>query len=160
MPTFEFNYDELPGDQALSTQYHQLLSAARQVTENAYAPYSNFRVGCAVLLKNGETVVGVNIENASYPVGICAERSALSSALSQFPDETIIAIAISYVSPEGENNKAAFPCGMCRQFISECEHKNKQAIPLILGAQQGKVFIIHTVQHLLPFSFGKDDLKI
>lgn len=159
MPEFRFTYTELASDKDLDSNYFHLLAEAKRITDNAYAPYSNFRVGCAVLLQNGEIVAGVNIENASYPVGLCAERSALASALSQYPDEVIMAIAISYVSPEGENNKAAFPCGMCRQFISECENKNGRAIPLILSAQQGTVYIINTAQDLLPFSFGKEDLK-
>ncbi|HMT34574.1 MAG: cytidine deaminase [Bacteroidetes bacterium] len=159
MPVHQFSYIELSSDKELDNDDYHLLSEAKRITENAYAPYSNFKVGCAVQLQNGEIILGVNIENASYPVGICAERSALSSALSQFPDETISAIAISYFSPQGENTQPAFPCGMCRQFISECEHKNKQNIKLIMAAQLGKVYIIDTVQHLLPFSFSKIDLK-
>ena len=160
MPTHQFTYTELASDTELDSSYFHLLSEAKRVTENAYAPYSNFKVGCAVLLQNGEIIVGVNIENASYPVGICAERSALASTLSQYPDEPIVAVAISYLSIQGENILPAFPCGMCRQFISEVEHKNKQAIPLILAAQHGKVYIINTVQDFLPSSFSKIDLKI
>jgi cytidine deaminase len=159
MPNHQFTYTELSNDKDLDRNYFHLLSEARRITENAYAPYSNFKVGCAVLLQNEEIIVGVNIENASYPVGICAERSALASALSQYPDEKIVAIAISYISPEGENNAPAFPCGMCRQFILECENKNMQAIPIILAAQQGKVIIINTAQDLLPFGFTGKDLK-
>ena len=112
-----------------------------------------------MLLENGEVILGVNIENASYPVGICAERSALSSAISQFPDEKIIAIAISVLAPKGNNDKPAFPCGMCRQFISECEDRNEEAISLILGGQTGEVLVVHSAKNLLPFSFSGKDLK-
>ncbi|MBK7690078.1 MAG: cytidine deaminase [Bacteroidetes bacterium] len=159
MPTHQFTYTELTSDKELDSPYFDLLSEAKRITENAYAPYSNFKVGCAVLLQNGIVVPGVNVENASYPVGICAERSALSAALSAYPSEKIRAIAITYQSPKGDNNTPAFPCGMCRQFILECEYKNMQPIPLILGASTGIVYLIETAQHLLPFGFGPNDLK-
>ncbi len=159
MPKYEFSYQEFEQDALLPEEDRNLLTAARQATDNAYAPYSHFRVGCAVLLQNGQTVTGVNIENASYPVGICAERSALSTVLSQFPTEKILKIAISYVSPVGENKQPAFPCGMCRQFISECEQKNGEPIALFLSAREGTVIRIDTAQHLLPFSFGPADLE-
>lgn len=158
MATFQFNYTEYDNDSALNAADKHLLSEAKKITVNAYAPYSKFKVGASVLLKNGRIVLGVNIENASYPVGICAERSALASAISQFPNEEIETIAISYVAPSGSNDQPAFPCGMCRQFISECEDRNHKPIRLILGAQNGKVIILDTVKHLLPFSFGGGDL--
>ena len=159
MATFQFEYTHLQSDEDLSPSFRHLLHEARVVTDNAYAPYSDFRVGAAVLLENGEVILGVNIENASYPVGICAERSALSSAISQFPDEKIIAIAISVLAPKGNNDKPAFPCGMCRQFISECEDRNEEAISLILGGQTGEVLVVHSAKNLLPFSFSGKDLK-
>ncbi len=159
MATFQFNYQHLQDADELSEKYTTLLIKAREITANAYAPYSKFNVGAAVLLGNGEIILGVNIENASYPVGICAERSALASAISQFPAEEIVAIAISYLAPSGDNKKPAFPCGMCRQFISECEDRNKKEITLILSAMQGEVMVIQTAKHLLPFSFGGDDLS-
>jgi cytidine deaminase len=158
MAIFKFDYIELDNDKGLTSSDYHLLSEARRITEGAYAPYSNFKVGAAVLLKKGEIVLGVNIENASYPVGICAERSALSSAISQFPEEEIEAIAISYLASKGENDKPAFPCGMCRQFISECEDKNQKPIRLILAAQNGKVILLETSKNLLPFSFTGADL--
>lgn len=158
MATFQFNYTEFKNDKELNSSEYHLLSEAKRVTENAYAPYSNFNVGASVLLKNGEIVLGVNIENASYPVGICAERSALASAISQFPDEEIVAIAISYLAQNGTNDQPAFPCGMCRQFISECEDRNNAHIKLILGAQDGKVIVLETAKNLLPFSFSGKDL--
>ena len=158
MATFQFNYTELENDKELNSSDYHLLSEARRISEGAYAPYSNFKVGASVLLKNGEIVLGINIENASYPVGICAERSALASAISQFPEEEIESIAISYLAPKGENDKPAFPCGMCRQFISECEDRNQKSIRLILAAQNGKVILLETSKNLLPFSFSGADL--
>ncbi len=158
MKVYQFNYKEFSSDHELPTTFLHLLQEARKVTEHAYAPYSEFLVGASVLLENGKVVTGVNIENASYPVGICAERSALASVISQFPKEKIKAIAISYRS-KGENTKPAFPCGMCRQFISECEDRNQEPITLILGAQTGQIIVLDTAKHLLPFSFGGSDLS-
>ena len=159
MPTYQFTYQEYTSEGELDVSQAQLLSIARKTTEHAYAPYSNFRVGAAVLLSNGEIVTGVNIENASYPVGVCAERSALASAISSFPLEAIVSIAISYVSPEGDNAMPAFPCGMCRQFISECEDRNKKNIVLILAGQTGNIVVVNSSKDLLPFSFSGKDLK-
>ena len=158
MPTYQFTYQEYENEQELDPSFHELLLVAREATEQAYAPYSNFRVGAAVLLGDGQMVTGVNIENASYPVGICAERSALAAAISSSPNEKIDAIAISYQSPSGDNNTPAFPCGMCRQFISECEDRNHQAITLILAGKQGKVVVVNSSKDLLPFSFSGKDL--
>jgi cytidine deaminase len=158
MATFQFEYEEFSNETQLSVAYQTLIAAARKTTENAYAPYSNFKVGASILLQNGKIITGINIENASYPVGICAERSALASAISQFPNEKIMAIAISYFSPNGENTKPAFPCGMCRQFISECEDRNQSKIELIMTAQSGNIIKIKTAKNLLPFSFGGEDL--
>jgi cytidine deaminase len=158
MAIFQFNYTELNNDKELTSSDYHLLSEAKRITEGAYAPYSKFKVGASVLLKNGKIILGVNIENASYPVGICAERSALASAISQFPEVEIEAIAISYLASKGENDKPVFPCGMCRQFISECEDRNQSPIRLILGAQNGKVILLETSKNLLPFSFTGADL--
>ncbi|TXH53211.1 MAG: cytidine deaminase [Bacteroidia bacterium] len=159
MATFQFEYHKYSTHHELILPHQQLISAARRVALQAYAPYSHFKVGAAVLLANNKIIEGVNIENASYPVGICAERAALSSAISQFPHETIHALAISIIAPSGANNSPAFPCGMCRQFISECEDRNAAAIPIILSGQSGEVWLIQTSKHLLPFSFSGKDLK-
>lgn len=158
MKSFQFHYQEFASDTDLPAEYQGLLRQARQITANAYAPYSNFFVGAAVQLEDGTIVSGVNIENASYPVGICAERSALASAISQYPEKQIVAIAISYASERSKSNKPAFPCGLCRQFISECEDRNGQPITLLLSGQEGVVVVIHSAKHLLPFSFTGSDL--
>ena len=159
MAIFQFEYDRLSSDEDLTSTLRQLLQSARQATHTAYAPYSHFHVGAAVLLANGNVIVGVNIENASYPVGICAERSALASAISQFPNEHITALAISVSTPQGNNDAPAFPCGMCRQFISECEDRNNEPITLVLSGQTGEVLVVKTAKDLLPFSFSGKDLN-
>ncbi|HMN32448.1 MAG: cytidine deaminase [Chitinophagaceae bacterium] len=159
MYKYEFEYKVFSSKDELNSIHKMLLEKAFQVTQNAYAPYSQFKVGCSVLLENNQVLEGVNIENAAYPVGICAERSALSAAISMYPQVKILAIAISYVSPSGRSNQPVFPCGMCRQFIAEIEQHNNHPIPLILAGEEGKVILIEKAQHLLPFNFEKGDLK-
>jgi cytidine deaminase len=158
MPVHQFTYKKFQDESELDAGLLKLLIAAREATTHAYAPYSKFKVGAAVLLGDGTVVPGVNIENASYPVGICAERSALAAAISGHPGQKITAIAISYISSQGTNDKAAFPCGMCRQFIAECEDRNQEPITLVLAAMQGNIFVIDSAKDLLPFSFGGKDL--
>jgi cytidine deaminase len=159
MPVFQFEYEEFQSQDELRPSFQELLTAARNACQHAHAPYSHFFVGSAVLMKNGRIVTGFNIENASYPVGICAERTALASAIAQFPEDQIEAIAISYQSEIHPSERPAFPCGMCRQFISECEDRNQKAFPLILAGEIGPVVVVKTIKNLLPFYFGGKDLS-
>jgi cytidine deaminase len=156
---FSYSFDQLDSFDELNDEQQKLLVAAQDVLELAYAPYSHFHVGAAVLLKNGTIVTGVNVENASYPVGICAERAALSSVMTQFPKVGIVAMAVSYVNASGESNSPAYPCGMCRQFMTEIEDYNSQPISLILGGKKGKIDILEKLKDLLPFCFEKEQLK-
>ncbi|HNF72680.1 MAG TPA: cytidine deaminase [Chitinophagaceae bacterium] len=158
MAEFRFDYDVFPDMESMPEPFKPLLAKARACCLTAYAPYSGFNVGAAVLLENGSVIPGVNIENASYPVGICAERSALSAAISQFPDQKINAIAISYDTSSGAGIPV-FPCGMCRQFLAECEDRNAAPIPVILSGQHGQVILIRSVLQLLPFHFSGTDLS-
>jgi cytidine deaminase len=137
-----------------------LLAAAREATQFAYAPYSNFFVGAAAMLANGKTITGTNQENASYPVGICAERVLLSAVSSQYPGQAVHTMAISYRSSSGESSKPLSPCGMCRQALVEYEHRTKTSIRIILSAMSGEVFVIENASQLLPLSFTPDDLNI
>ena len=155
---FEFEvYDtinELPDADA------KLLAKARKTAETAYAPYSHFFVGAAAILKNGKIVTGTNQENASYPVGICAERALLSSASALFPEIAVETMAISYHNhnTNTNSNRPISPCGMCRQSLLEYEGRWQQPIRLILSGIEGKVFVIATASHLLPLSFTSQDL--
>ena len=155
----KFEYDVYENSDELSQADAALLDAARKVTSKAYAPYSNFLVGAVAELQNGETVSGTNQENASYPVGICAERVLLSAASMLHTNVPIKTIAISYHNLNGESSKPVSPCGMCRQALREYEDRTNQSIRLILAGMSGKVFIIDNVSQLLPFSFGGEDLK-
>ena len=136
-----------------------LLTSARAVTTTAYAPYSNFKVGAAAILLNGNIVTGTNQENASYPVGICAERVLLSAVASQFEGTGIKTMAISYDNLKGESNHPISPCGICRQSLSEYEQRTNQPIRIILSGLTGEVYIIEKAQQLLPLTFSLWDMK-
>ena len=155
---FEFNYEVYDDSNELDEKDAWLLSEARAVTEQAYAPYSNFYVGAVAILENGEIVAGTNQENASYPVGICAERVLLGSVATLHPKVPIISIAISYNSEQIKSDHPISPCGMCRQALLEYESRTGKSIRLILGGQEGKVYIIETAKSLLPFAFTSDEL--
>jgi len=127
-----------------------LLVTAYEARKYSYSPYSNFRVGCAVLLKDGRIITGVNIENAAYGVVLCAERAALATVISQGQQNNIQALAVATdASPPGS------PCGMCRQFLSEFFTPD---IPIIFGNAQGQSEIT-SIDKLLPFAFNKKSLE-
>jgi cytidine deaminase len=155
---YQFSYEvcdssgELPPDDAL------LLGKAREVTEQAYAPYSHFRVGAAAALANGKIVTGTNQENASFPAGICAERVLLSAASSLYPGVPVLAMAISYFNERGPADRPISPCGICRQTMQELESRTRQPIRLILGGQTGPVYLIPRSGSLLPIAFDSEDL--
>jgi cytidine deaminase len=156
---YQFNYEVYDNVEQLNKEDAWLLNEAREVTSAAYAPYSNFNVGAVAKMANGEIVAGTNQENASYPVGLCAERVLLSSAATLYPNVPIDTIAISYNNMNGESNHPISPCGICRQSLVEYEERTKQPIRLILSGMEGKVYIIPKSNLLLPLSFGSVDLK-
>jgi len=155
---FEFEYEEYNNISELNEKDAWLLNEARQITDQAYAPYSNFHVGAVAILENGEIVAGTNQENASYPVGICAERVLLGSAATIHPNIPLISMAVSYKSKETNSDHPISPCGMCRQSLLEYETRTKKPFRLILGGQEGKIFIVQSARHLLPFAFTSDEL--
>ena len=137
-----------------------LLKKAIDISAKAYAPYSHFHVGAVARLTSGEFIHGTNQENASFPVGICAERVLLASASTMYPDLPIESIAISYQSDGSKSDHPIAPCGMCRQALSEFEGRMNQPIRLILGGMEGPVYVIPSVSALLPFSFTSNELTI
>jgi cytidine deaminase len=145
----------LPADQKV------LLEKAKEATNLAYAPYSSFYVGAAARLANGEIIKGSNQENASFPVGLCAERVLLGSISSLFPQVPIEAMAVSYDNQNfnAESDKPISPCGLCRQTIQEFENRLHHPIQIILGGKQGAVYVIESARHLLPFAFTSNDLN-
>jgi cytidine deaminase len=136
-----------------------LLTQAQDVTRNAYAPYSEFQVGAAARMANGNVITGTNQENASYPIGLCAERVLLSAASSVYPNIAIDTIAISYNNLLGESDHPIAPCGVCRQSLHEYEDRMNHPIRLILGGKTGKIYVIEQAGQLLPLAFTRDELK-
>jgi cytidine deaminase len=137
----------------------RLLEAAREATQDAYAPYSNFKVGVAIRLENGQIIKGSNQENASFPAGICAERVALSAASASFPGIAISGMALTYINEKGLSNHPISPCGICRQSLSEYEQRFGRSIRLILGGFSGEIYMINRATDLLPFAFSSQELK-
>ena len=156
---FSFTFKVFDSIGELSAEDAALLQEARKVTENAYAPYSHFRVGAFARLMNGRTVSGTNQENASYPAGICAERTLMSAAASLFPGVGIETMAISYFNENGKSDTPVSPCGICRQSFVEFQERTGRPIRIILSGMEGKVQVIENAAHLLPLVFCADDMK-
>ena len=131
----------------------QLVKEAQKATSRSYAPYSHFHVGAAALLEDGNIVTGTNQENVAYPSGLCAERTTLFYANSQYPDQAVMALAIAARTENGELNKTPItPCGACRQVMVETEKRfGKPMRVLLCGSEE--VYIAESAQSLLPLSF-------
>jgi len=156
---FEFNYTVYKSSDELPNDLQTLLQRAREVTEQAYAPYSNFQVGAVARLTNGELVSGSNQENASFPVGLCAERVLLATVSSQFPRIPIETIAVSYKSNEHKSDHPISPCGICRQSLQEYENRTQHPVQLVLGGLTGQVYVIDSASRLLPLAFTREELR-
>lgn len=143
----------------LEQQDASLLAQAQSVTQFAYAPYSNFRVGAFARLVNGHTVAGTNQENAAFPAGICAERSLLATAQSLHPGVAIESIAISYDNLKGKSDHPISPCGICRQSLVEFQQHTGSPMRVILGGKTGKAIVLQDAALLLPFVFTGEDMK-
>jgi cytidine deaminase len=152
-----FSFDEYKNPEELSNDDRELVEAARQTAENAYAPYSGFFVGAALRLKSGRIVCGANVENAAYPSGVCAERNALAHAVTNFPADHVNTIAISASTEQGLTEEPASPCGMCRQVIAEEEFRSGNRIRIILSCKN-KIWVIGSISEMLPLQFSRDNL--
>jgi cytidine deaminase len=140
----------------LPAQWQSLLQQAIDATERSYAPYSNFRVGAAILLDNGEVVCGSNQENAAYPSGLCAERSACFYAGAAYPGAKMLAIAVA-ARQDGELTQTpTYPCGACRQALVQYESKGGVPMAVIVGSAT-RVEVFSSVKDLLPFVFDNLD---
>ncbi len=145
--------DELP------VADREVVDAARAATANSYAVYSNFSVGAAVRLAGGTIVCGTNQENAAYPSGLCAERTTLFWANSQYPTQAVEMLAIAARTGQGELAKPIPPCGACRQVILETEKRFNKAIKIILYGSKECYVIEDGVKALLPLSFDAGFLE-
>ena len=147
------NYTEYAVFSELSDGDRLLVERAQQSAKDAYAPYSKFHVGAAVLLDSGEVIAGNNQENAAYPSGLCAERVAVFYAMARHPKAAIEAVAIAALSDDSLLKTPPFPCGACRQVLAEYEYRQKKPIRFILHAQSGQTIVMEGVDNLLPFPF-------
>ncbi|MCK8479677.1 cytidine deaminase [Psychroserpens algicola] len=146
------DFNELPPDVA------KLMENAIEARHNAYAPYSKFLVGAAILLDNGEVVTGNNQENASYPSGLCAERTAIYYAGAKFPNAKILKMALTAGSQIQTTKTPIPPCGACRQAIAEYEFKQDDPIEIYFMGETGKVVKSDSLANLLPLGFDKSFL--
>lgn len=154
-----FSYTEYENTEELEPGDMELVTAARETALNAYAPYSKFKVGAAVRLESGTIVCGANVENAAFPSGICAERSALSNSISNYYNDKPVAIAIASMTETGFTENPPSPCGNCRQVIAEEESRTGNQIRIILSGKN-KALVINSVSNLLPLQFNRKNLKI
>lgn len=142
----------------LSDEVTLLMQKAIESREKAYAPYSKFHVGAAILLDNNEIITGNNQENASYPSGLCAERTAIYYAGSQYPKARIVRMAITAGSKKNITTSPIPPCGACRQAIAEYEVKQDLPIEIYFMGETGKVVKSNSLANLLPLVFNKSVL--
>ncbi|MEY8868671.1 cytidine deaminase [Gaetbulibacter sp. PBL-D1] len=148
-------YDNI---EELSKDVISLMEKAMEARQNAYAPYSKFNVGAALLLDNGEVVTGSNQENASYPSGLCAERTAIYYAGAKYPKAKIVQMAIIAGSTIKQTMSPIPPCGACRQAIAEYEVKQDSPIEIYFMGETGKVVKSNSLANLLPLVFDKSFL--
>ena len=132
-----------------------LMNEAIKARSKAYAPYSKFQVGTAILLENGAIIIGSNQENAAYPSGLCAERVAIFQAGALYPDVNILKIAISATSQLKPVLSPIPPCGACRQSIAEYEIKQNKPIQILFMGEDGEIHESASLKNLLPFGFDK-----
>lgn len=139
----------------LPTDIQNLMDQAVEIRKNAYAPYSKFRVGAALLLDNGQLVLGSNQENAAYPSGLCAERVAVFYAGANYPEATILKMAITAASDTNQTTAPIPPCGSCRQSLAEYEIKQEAPIEIYFMGEIGQIYKSDSLKNLLPFMFDK-----
>lgn len=132
-----------------SDEIKNLIKIAKTSTEKAYAPYSKYQVGAAVLLESGHIVTGNNQENAAYPSGICAERTAIFYANAQYPNDPIAAIAIAAYNMGKFTEDICSPCGACRQVIAEVETRFGKPVKIIMYGEK-EIYEVDSVKSLLP----------
>lgn len=153
--TINTDFDVFESFQELPSNIQNLMQEAISIRKTAYAPYSNFKVGAALLLDNDSIILGSNQENAAYPSGLCAERVAIFQAGAVFPEAKILAMAISSASSITTTNVPIPPCGSCRQSIAEYEIKQDTPIEIYFMGEIGSIYKSDSLKNLLPLLFDK-----
>ena len=151
---YSFKFQLYPNLESLPTIDISVVNKAFEAMEKAYAPYSKFKVGAALLLEDGQIIQGNNQENIAYPSGLCAERIALFHANAQFPEIAVELICIVAKGDLMPISQLISPCGACRQVMLESENRQNKPIRIILVNQDNRTMCIDSVQNLLPFGFG------
>lgn len=141
----------------LPVHLQTLIQAAQKAQLASYAPYSNFFVGAAILLDNGQMVEGSNQENASYPIGLCAERTVLSAKVAVAPNQKIQSIAIVAKSALKQVEQPVAPCGICRQTLLEAEVQQQHDIQIVLHGNNGVSFVFNSIKEILPLHFDASE---
>eukprot|EP01035_Chromulina_nebulosa_P007260 gene7260-9793_t len=144
------NEDELPEN------LREILQKARKNTQNSYAPYSKFKVSCALQLTDGTLVMGTNQENIAYPSGLCAERVAIFAAGAQYPHTPPKVMAITAKSEKGAVNHPPTSCGACLQVMAEYENRFKTPLIIVLSGESGEVYVAEGVKQFMPWGFESD----
>lgn len=153
--SFTFNYQLFSNWTDLPEQEQRLVDKAYEAMENAYAPYSEFKVGACALMDDGSFILGNNQENAAFPSGICAERVALFYAGANFPNKKVLTLCIVAKGELMPASQLLSPCGGCRQVMLESENRQKQPMRVILVNQDCRTMVLDSVIQLLPFGFGR-----
>jgi len=150
---------EFDSTDELNQDDRMLLEHAIEAVNSAYAPYSQYYVGAAVLLENGKIFIGNNQENVAYPSGLCAERVAVFAAAANYPDVPVKAVAITARADNFKISAPVTPCGSCRQALAEYERLYKNRIRTILMGETGKILIVESIGDILPLMFHAEELK-
>jgi len=153
--TITTDFDVFETIQELPTDIQNLMHEAVAIRKTAYAPYSHFKVGAAILLDNGEIILGSNQENAAYPSGLCAERVTVFYAGAKYPEAKILKMAISAASDNTTTSAPIPPCGACRQSIAEYEIKQNTPIEIYFMGEIGSIYKSDSLKNLLPLLFDK-----
>ena len=156
--TINIKIDVLDSLDELTADEQKAMALAQAAANDAYAPYSNYLVGAALLLEDGTFHKGSNQENAAYPSGLCAERTALFGMSANHPNKRIQLLAVTARRREEKEFLPALPCGACRQVMVEYEQKQKEPITVLLQGPTGKYYRCHSVADLLPLLFSKENL--
>jgi len=153
------SYEEYGEGEKLPASDSELIDEAVKALEGSYAPYSDFHVGAALLLEDGEVIRGSNQENAAYPSGLCAERVALFYANSEHPGKAVVSLAITVKSDYFTSSEPVTPCGSCRQVIAETENRQNSKIRVIMNGDSGRTRIVDGIENLLPMMFHEEKLR-
>ena len=142
----------------LSEEDQELVSMAREATQNSYAKYSRFYVGAALRLQDGRIVKGANQENAAFPSGLCAERTAIFAAQANYPEQPIVALAIAASNDPGFTQEPVTPCGSCRQVMLEIEDRYQSPVKILLYGTRG-IYVLKSTRDLMPLCFVDENMR-